>query len=118
MIIEVSGEYVQEINFENVFEHISFETFVTDVENGFLHSNEYIRKQWFSTKKQEMNQSKSVSNTVSNKTKIWSETVTNFLELLKDILHLRLYNAPFRNYKMLFQYVNTASMLFWKKKRT
>lgn len=39
MIIEVSGEYVQEINFENVFpynEHISFENFVVDVENGFL----------------------------------------------------------------------------------
>lgn len=71
MIIEVSGEYVQEINFENVFEHISFETFVTDVENGFLHSNEYYQKTMiFYTKKQEMNQSKSVSNTVSNKTKI------------------------------------------------
>lgn len=40
MIIEVSGRnMLQEINFENVFpynEHISFENFVIDVENGFL----------------------------------------------------------------------------------
>lgn len=48
MIIEVSEENVQEINFKNVFpynEHISFENFVIDAENGFL-ARIYIGKQW------------------------------------------------------------------------
>lgn len=46
---------MEEINFENVFpcnEHISFENFVIDVENGFRYSNECIGKQCDVVRKQ------------------------------------------------------------------
>lgn len=74
MIIEVSGEYVQEINFENVFpynEHISFKNFVTDIENGFLYSNECIGKQWYFLPKTKMSQTK-MTKISQTKHKIWS----------------------------------------------